>query len=336
MKTLCEALGLGLALDLLRAGHDEHPHAAARRLRPRSTVAAARRSDSRELVQLPMNTTCDRLAAQALARLRGPCSASAFANTASPGRSGTLPPIGDDHAGVGAVGDHRLDRAASIAHAAVERGAGVASAACASPRPRAPRRRPPARAGVRAGTRTSSRPARSCRRARPPRSTCCRPSCARPSTARRSPAPRYSITWPVPPSTPMRPMIASTRSLAVTPGAEAAVDVDRRASAACAAAGTASRARARPRSCRCRRRARRRRRACWCGCRRRRSSCPAACAPSSGPITCTMPRRVVPQARAARCRTPRSCARAGAPAAPRIRPRSARRRTTCAGSVGVE
>ena len=29
--------------------------------------------------------------------------------------------------------------------------------------------------------------------------------------------PRYSSTWPMPPATPMRPMIASTRSLALTP-----------------------------------------------------------------------------------------------------------------------
>ena len=34
--------------------------------------------------------------------------------------------------------------------------------------------------------------------------------------------PRYSITWPVPPSTPILPMIARIRSLAVTPGAQRA------------------------------------------------------------------------------------------------------------------
>ena len=101
------------------------------------------------------------------------------------------------------------------------------SAACASRRPRVPSRRRPARAGVRAGTRRWCRPARPCRRARRLRSTCCRPSCARPSTALRSPEPRYSITWPVPPLTPMRPMIASTRSLAVMPGPRRPVDVDR-------------------------------------------------------------------------------------------------------------
>ena len=39
-------------------------------------------------------------------------------------------------------------------------------------------------------------------------------------------APRYSITHPVAPSVPMRPMMPRMRSLAVTPGAERAVDAD--------------------------------------------------------------------------------------------------------------
>ena len=41
-----------------------------------------------------------------------------------------------------------------------------------------------------------------------------RPSIDRPSIA----GPAYSITWPTPPSTPSRPIAASTRSFAVTPG----------------------------------------------------------------------------------------------------------------------
>ena len=39
--------------------------------------------------------------------------------------------------------------------------------------------------------------------------------------------PRYSITCPVPPDTPISPMIARIRSLAVTPAAQLALDVDR-------------------------------------------------------------------------------------------------------------
>ena len=66
-----------------------------------------------------------------------------------------------------------------------------------------------------------------------------------------------------------------------------------RTPSACAAAGTGSPARGRPRSCRCRRRAPRRPRGCWCGCRRRRSVEPGWVRPSSGPITWTMPWRVV-------------------------------------------
>ena len=102
-------------------------------------------------------------------------------------------------------------------------------------------------------------------------------------------APRYSMTWPMPP-----------------PGADAADDREddvlrrdpgrqrrrrRRRPSSSAAPGGASgwRARARPRWCRCRRPARRTRRGSRCGCRRRRSSCPAGSRPCSGPMTCTMP-----------------------------------------------
>ena len=55
--------------------------------------------------------------------------------------------------------------------------------------------------------------------ARPPPSmvmlqTVMRPSIERPWMA----GPEYSITWPTPPSTPIRPIVARIRSLAVTPG----------------------------------------------------------------------------------------------------------------------
>ena len=54
--------------------------------------------------------------------------------------------------------------------------------------------------------------------ARPPASivmlqTVMRPSIERPSIA----GPAYSITWPTPPATPICPMVARIRSLAVTP-----------------------------------------------------------------------------------------------------------------------
>ena len=52
---------------------------------------------------------------------------------------------------------------------------------------------------------------------RRPRSTCCRPSCGLPCDRPRMAAPRYSMTWPMPPPVPMRPMMARIMSLAVTP-----------------------------------------------------------------------------------------------------------------------
>ena len=65
------------------------------------------------------------------------------------------------------------------------------------------------------------------RRVRPLRSTCCR-RVMRPSIeSARIALPRYSMTWPMPPPVPSRPMIASTMSFAVTPGGTIAVDLDR-------------------------------------------------------------------------------------------------------------
>ncbi len=59
--------------------------------------------------------------------------------------------------------------------------------------------------------------------------TVIRPSMERARTA----GPRYSMMWPLPPPVPIRPMIASTRSLAVTPGGSSpsmstAIDAGRR------------------------------------------------------------------------------------------------------------
>ncbi len=71
------------------------------------------------------------------------------------------------------------------------------------------------------GTRRSCRPARPGPRGRRPRSTCCRPSSGLPSRGRGSTSPRYSITWPMPPETPILRMIARITSLAVTPSCSA-------------------------------------------------------------------------------------------------------------------
>ena len=46
-------------------------------------------------------------------------------------------------------------------------------------------------------------------------------------------SPRYSMTWPVPPPTPILPMMARIRSFAVTPGRSLPLDVRSRASSAC-------------------------------------------------------------------------------------------------------
>ena len=69
--------------------------------------------------------------------------------------------------------------------------------------------------------RTSCRPARPGPRARRPRSTCCRPSSGLPSRASRMTSPRYSMTWPMPPATPILRMIARITSFAVTPSCSA-------------------------------------------------------------------------------------------------------------------
>ena len=85
-------------------------------------------------------------------------------------------------------------------------------------RRRAPRRRRSARAAGRQVARRSSRPG-AIMPARAPASIDMLHTVMRSSMSRaRMPSPRYSSTCPVPPSTPIWPMIASTRSLALTPG----------------------------------------------------------------------------------------------------------------------
>ena len=88
----------------------------------------------------------------------------------------------------------------------------VRHTATALPTPRLRRIRPPSY------SRRWSRPARSGRRARRPRSTCCTRSCGLPCDSERIASPAYSITWPVPPAVPILPMIARITSFAVTPG----------------------------------------------------------------------------------------------------------------------
>ena len=90
---LREARALGFALDLLRARHDERPHARAPPCVRATRSRPPRRSDRRALVQLPMKTTCTGLPASGSPGC-SPMYASDFANTASPGRSGTVPLIG--------------------------------------------------------------------------------------------------------------------------------------------------------------------------------------------------------------------------------------------------
>ena len=159
---------------------------------PSTTSAAARRSSMRPLVQEPMKTRSMAISVDLRAGRRGPYRRAsghrgALGLVAGFAGSGTVPVIGDHILGARAPSDDRRQVAGVEPHLAVEmrrlrRAAGSPSSA--APRPR---RRPSARAAGPSDRRRSSRPARSCRRARRPRSTCCRPSCGLPSKARGSP-----------------------------------------------------------------------------------------------------------------------------------------------------
>ena len=161
-------------------------------VRPVATAAAARRSSMRLFVHEPMKTRSIGDVGQRRARARGPCrrapapcSRAAPASAARAG-SGTRPVIGSGVLRARAPRHHRRELARIEAHLAVEHGAGVGGQRAPVARAPAPTSAPlrRVRAGPR-GTRTSSRRARPCRRARRPRSTCCRPSCALPSTCAR-------------------------------------------------------------------------------------------------------------------------------------------------------
>ena len=178
-------------------------------LRPSTTSAAARRSPIREFVHEPMKTRSRRMSWIGVPGRRSMYSSAR--SSPSSWRLGHRVGDADDHVRVRAPGDHRADRGGVDARPRVSKrrvGIGRAARATASSTS-TPRSREP---GERA-----CRRARSCRRARRPRSSCCRPSCGPPSRAPRSPAPAYSTTWPAAPATPIWPIVARIRSLAVTP-----------------------------------------------------------------------------------------------------------------------
>ena len=109
----------------------------------------------------------------------------------------------------------------------VERRVGVGGERRASRRGPPPSRRPSVRTAGPRGTRRSCRRARSSP-ARAPASIDMLQTVMRPSIERaRIASPRYSMTEPIPPPVPMRSMIASTMSFAVTPGGRRALDGDR-------------------------------------------------------------------------------------------------------------
>ena len=99
-------------------------------------------------------------------------------------------PVAQRHplAGVRAPGDERGQLVGVQEHLGVEHRVVVGDQRTPVRRRRRPSSPPTARARDRGCSRTSSRPARSCRPGRPPRSTCCRPSSGLPSTARGSPS----------------------------------------------------------------------------------------------------------------------------------------------------
>ena len=130
--------------------------------------------------------------------------------------------------GVGAVGDHRLERDGVERD---RRGRRRRRRRVGSCRQRATRARPRPRPAARA-----ARPARYSKvvssgaimPARAPASIDMLQTVMRSSIeSARMAAPRYSMTWPVAPPMPMRAMSARIRSLAVTPGRSAPSTVDR-------------------------------------------------------------------------------------------------------------
>src|SRR5690606_5379511 len=119
---LGEPAGLGLALDLLRAGHDQHPHAV------RDTLAAQDAGCELEVRQSRVRATADEhhldgFAEQALAALEPHVGERLGVHRIIRARNGCSDRR--DHARVRAVGDHRFDRVGVDRDHAVEPGAGI-------------------------------------------------------------------------------------------------------------------------------------------------------------------------------------------------------------------
>ena len=155
--------------------------------RPSTTSAAARRSSIRELVQEPMNTRSIAMSCSGVPGRQVHVGQRRARRSSSPG-SGTRAGDRGDLARVRAPRDLRRDSGDVDRHLAVEGRRPRRMLARASARP--PRRSPPERPAGPRGRRRWCRRGRSCRPARPPRSTCWRSSCALPSRGRGWPRPR--------------------------------------------------------------------------------------------------------------------------------------------------
>ncbi len=128
-----EPFGFGLLLDLLRSPGPTRAFTPAATLRPANTWAAWRRSERRELVQLPMKTTSIFWPEQGLAGAQAHVAEGlVVARVAHRARDDTAD--GDPHARARAVGDHGLEGRGVDALHAIEPRAVVGRQACASER----------------------------------------------------------------------------------------------------------------------------------------------------------------------------------------------------------
>ena len=143
-----------------------------------------------------------------------------------------------------------------------------------------PQLRHSARTDGPADSRSSRRRPRPCRRARPPRSTCCTRSSAPSIDSARIAAPREFDRVPGAAGGADAADDGEREVLRRDAAAAARRRPARASTSASSAAGTAWRARARPPTCRCRTPGSRTRHACWCANRRTRRSCRAASRPA--------------------------------------------------------
>ena len=176
-----------------RAGHHQHPHAVG------DVPAAQHVGRGPQVLDPAVGARAEehgvhRDLAQRRCRAPGPCRPApsrprpARCSSAISRRVGH--PLGQRQplAGVGAPGDERGERVGVDVHLGVEHRVVVGAQLRASTRPRRPSpRRAGACVAARSGSRRWSRPGRSSRPARRPRSTCCRSSSGLPSTAARWP-----------------------------------------------------------------------------------------------------------------------------------------------------